>query len=135
MTAQQETRELMANLERAGIAPTFDQANTLRRASLTLHRWAEAECGDSNDYASYSIERDETTDKPYRCVYPHSSNDVRRTPIADREKAALARIAAICADLGAYYFHQGDPRGCALYVARVPLTDTNYSGRGVAVVA
>lgn len=38
---------------------TSDEAWRLRRISRTLHRWAEAECGESNDYCSWSIERAE----------------------------------------------------------------------------
>lgn len=38
---------------------TADEIAQLRRIERTLHRWAEAECGDSNDFASWSIERAE----------------------------------------------------------------------------
>ena len=37
----------------------------LRRISMTLSRWGELECGDSDNYKSWSIERDKETDKPY----------------------------------------------------------------------
>lgn len=115
--------------ERLGIS--FDDANTLRRAERTLHTWAEQECGAGNDNASWSIERDETTNKPFRCVYPHSGT-MTRTPIADREAGALKRVAKVCEANGLHFYHQTDPRGCALYVSREPLTDQNYSSRGVA---
>lgn len=108
-------------------------ANTLRRAEMVLHRWAEQECGDGNDYASWAIERDDNTGKPYRAWYPHVG-PATRTRIADREAGALRRVAKVCAEHGLYYFHQGDPRGCALYVAREPLTDSNYTN-GFAVTA
>lgn len=127
MTATQKT-ELVAR--RLGIP--FAAAETLRRAELTLHRWAEQECGDGNDYASWAIERDEVTGKPFRAWYPHQGT-ATRTAIADREAGALRRVAAVCAELGLYYFHQSDPRGCAIYVAREPLTNSNYSTVGKAV--
>ncbi len=140
MSARNETIALMhaltARLDcsvsgHPGIA--FDDVNDLRRAQITLHRWAEQECGDGNDYASWAIERDEQTDIPYFCRYPHTGK-MTRTRIADREKGALRRVAAICTRLGLHYFHQTDPRGCALYVSTEPLTDVNYN-RGVAMVS
>ena len=117
-------------LANRGVPASLDEARTLRRAEKTLHRWAEQECGDGNDYASWAIERDETTGKPYLCTYPHAGKS-RRTLIADREAGALRRVAAVCKALGAFFYHQGDPRGCALYVAAEPLTNANYTN-GVA---
>ena len=126
MTIQHETALIASRL---GIP--FDAVNTLRRASLVLHRWNEQECGDGNDYASWSIERDETTGKPYRCWYPHNG-PMTRTLIADREAGALRRVSAVCKEHGLSFYHQTDPRGCALYVAREPLTDSTYTrGYGV----
>lgn len=127
MTATQES-ELLAR--RFGI--DFDAANTLRRAQIVLHRWAEQECGDGNDYASWSIERDETTGKPFRCFYPHTGTSYR-TRIADREAGALRRIRQVCTANKLHFYHQTDPRGCALYVAREPLDGCNYSSKGFAV--
>lgn len=124
--ARAKTYKLQARLSRAGINADFDVAHTLRRAELTLQRWAELECGDSNDYASWAIERDDTG-KPYRVTYPHGSNNVRRHAVPDREKGALRRVQAT----GLYFYHQTDPRGAALYVANVPLNDQNYSTTGV----
>jgi hypothetical protein len=109
--------ELMRQLEARGFS--FDEAESLRRIEMTLHRWAEQECGDGNAYASWAIERDQETDKPYRCVYPNDSNNVRRTPIPDREKGALKRLAKIMESHPDFVsYHQGDPRGCALYILR-----------------
>jgi hypothetical protein len=93
-----------------------DEVDAMRRIESTLHRWAEGECGDGNDYASWSIERDETTGKPYRVMYPHQGKSYRNA-IPDREKGALLRLARIMKghpDFTAY--HQTDPRGCALYI-------------------
>src|SRR3990167_3812184 len=72
MSARNDTIALQHQLTQRGILATFYDANTLRRAQLALHRWAELECGDGNDYASWSIERDEKTNLPYLCTYPHT---------------------------------------------------------------
>ena len=98
--------------ERYGI--TADDADSLRRIEMTLHRWAERECGDGSNWC---IERDEVTGKPFN-VY-HGEGKARRYPIADRESGALRRLGIIMArhpDLLAH--HQTDPRGCALYILR-----------------
>lgn len=133
MTARDETYALMQHIsQRTGKSLDFDAVNTLRRAQITLQRWGEQECGDSNDFASFSIERDEETSLPYRCVYPHTGK-MHRTRIADKEAGALRRVAAICKANGLHFYHQGDPRGCALYVSHEPLPANDYT-RGVACV-
>lgn len=108
-------------------------ANVLRRAQLTLHRWAELECGDGNG----CIERDDATGKPFYYRANHSYLDPHdpraRYRIADREAGALRRVAEVCKRNGLHFYHQTDPRGCALYVSREPLTDSDYN-RGVAMV-
>jgi len=96
-----------------------EEAFALRRISMTLHRWYEQECGDGNNYASWSIERDEETNKPYRCIYWHDGNNEKYS-IADREKGAYKRLAKILANhpkLTSYC--QTDPRGASLYILRV----------------
>jgi hypothetical protein len=130
MTARNDTYALMQRFAARGIALSFEHANTLRRAELTLQHWGEQECGDSNDYNSWTIERDEVTGIPYRCVYPHDSNKVRRYRVPDRERGALRRIKAICEFYGLHFHHQTDPRGCALYVSNEPLPENDYT-RGV----
>jgi hypothetical protein len=126
MKAYKKTYTLLERLERRGINSSFEQANTLRRAELTLQRWAELECGDGNDYQSWSLERDEH-DKPFMCYYPHDSNKVRRIPTPDKEKGALKRIAAVCNELNIHFYHQTDPRGCSLYVSREPISGNDYT--------
>lgn len=114
--------KLLARLVSLGFA--WDDAAKLRRIQMTLHRWAELQCGDGNDHCSWSIERDETTGKPFRCVYPHNST-MTRYSIADREKGALKRLQAILAAYPEWtYYHQTDLNGCAI--------DQVYT-RGVAV--
>jgi len=112
-----ETHNMLSRLERMGIST--DDALALRRISMTLHRWHELECGDSNDFSSWGIERDETTGKPFMVSRPHTSNKVFRHSIADRETGALKRLDKLMErypELAAYV--QGDPRGAALYVYR-----------------
>lgn len=125
----------------------YDESQQLRRISMTLSKWAEDECNGD-------IQRDEKTGKAFRVFrthpsvcYNHSeySGIVKehRHAVADREAGALKRLKAILAnhtEIGA--FHQGDPRGCALYVfrradfteAELAEMDRHYT-RGLAVCA
>ena len=135
-TSVKERVEVIRRLQDAGIS--YEHANALRRISMTLQRWGELECGDGNDYASWAIERDEATGKPYMVRYPHDGKP-HRTPVADREKGALKRLQAIMTHYPAYVaYHQTDPRGAAVYVVRkddIPegaKLDSCYN-RGIAV--
>lgn len=117
---------------RTGVLLDFDDAHTLRRAERTLHTWAEQECGDG-----YScITRDEATGKPYREI-SGTSGKSRRYPVPDLEAGALRRVRDVCRRNGLEYYHQTDPRGCALYVASQArgMDDSNYNTAGVAVIA
>ena len=136
--AERQTRMLDA-LRKHGVATNDVWA--LRRISMTLQRWHELECGDSNNFASWAIERDgdEPDSKPYMVRWSHDRPKPSKTPIADRETGALKRLKAIMSRYPQLaYYVQGDPRGCALYVLRpsdVPegsSLDSCYS-RGVAV--
>ena len=124
MSARTETYALMQRLGSRGINATFEQANTLRRASKTLSSWAEKECGSDRG----CVERDEETKRTYWL----NASTGQRTPCLDLETGALARVMNVCAELGVWYYHQADPRGCALYVSAEPLSDSDYN-RGVAV--
>src|SRR5574338_77404 len=110
------TMEMIDRLRNLGLS--LPEAIKLRRAAMTLHRWAELECGDGNDYASWAIERDEETGKPFMCTYPHNGA-TRRSPVADREAGALRAVKSVLnnhPDLWSY--HQTDPRGASLYIGR-----------------
>jgi hypothetical protein len=132
MSAYQKDIELCGRILRCtGVSISIEQANTLRRAELTLHRWAELECGDGNEYGSWCIERDEKTEVPY-LVHHHYQHGrgkdfTTRNRVADREAGALKRVAALCASVGLHFHHQTDPRGCQLYVSNEPLTSSNYT--------
>lgn len=101
-------------------------AESLRRISMTLHRWFEAECNGDFEINEDGIPgRDHGTDTFY--------------PIPDRETGARKRLASIMKNYPALTAYvQTDPRGCALYILRpddVPAgatIDSCYS-RGLAV--
>ena len=127
---------------------TIDEADTLRRISMTLRRWYELECG----IDAGCIERDDATGKPRFFSYSG-----RRWPVADREAGSLRRLARIVAarnerqpamsvvmlpDRAApdrlETYIQPDPRGAALYILRpgdVPLgaDPASYYTRGICV--
>ena len=124
-------------LESEGV--TYQDAQALRRISMTLHRWHEMECGTDRG----AIERDEETGLTYwynaNARYL-SANDPRAyTRIPDREKGALKRLAAIMARYPHLtHYVQRDPRGCALYILRMQdiieeLEADSYYNRGIAV--
>ena len=125
MNAAEKTQAIAKRFAYRGISISQDDVNTLRRAAMTLHRWSELECGNGDNYKSWSIERDEQTNLPYMCIYPHQDSMLRyRVP--DREQGALKRIQKLCKRLSLHYYHQTDPRGCSLYVSNQPITDTDY---------
>lgn len=135
-TTARERAEVIARLIQLGIS--FGDAEALRRIAKTLHSWFEQECGNSNGYSSWSIARDETTGKPFHCVYPHAGK-MSRHPIPDREAGARKRLAAIMVNYKRKLvpYIQGDCRGASLYICRKADVngheiDSVYS-RGVAV--
>lgn len=142
---------------------TVEEAETLRRISLTLHRWSELECG--TDHAclvrgawnrdTQTFDYDEAGAPYYEFAGGTGKHRYARTP--DRERGALRRLEAIVkarntrqrvqaatgdvlgpatSNVAAYV--QGDPRGCALYILRpgdVPDGKDvgEYYSRGIAV--
>ena len=117
---------------------TYDEAESLRRISMTLHRWHALECGDGNAYADWCIERAENGE-PFmvRHVYAHDGKGGAtkyRTRIPDRERGAHKRLAAIMKERNErldpgmsiaervdhllFGYVQTDPRGAALYILR-----------------
>ena len=119
MTKQErETRHRTYNALQA-LGFTFDECEKLRRISMTLHRWHELECGNSNDWASWAIERDEETEIPYLVTHHYHQNKPTRRRVADREAGARKRLAEILESKpGISAYIQGDPRGAALYILR-----------------
>lgn len=86
------------------------EINILLRAERTLGRWATDECN-----GDIQRDGDDGEGKPFR-VY--GRNHEHRYAIADREAGALRRVSEICRRHGVTFYHQGDPRGCALYIIR-----------------
>jgi len=123
---QAQNRENIINqLSNQGITRT--DAETLIRAEMTLHRWAERECNGE-------LERDDETGKPYVV----NTRTMRRYPTSDREAGAIRRINAITSLAGLAYYHQTDPRGAALYILRpgdVPegCNAESYYSRGLCI--
>jgi hypothetical protein len=86
-----------------------DDANALRRISMTLRRWFEHECN-----GVIQRDGDEPDSTPY---YFNPDTGRKGGRVADRETGARKRLTAIMAKyptLTAYV--QGDPRGCSLYI-------------------
>jgi hypothetical protein len=65
-TKRQRQARFFDMMTRVGFNTT--ETETLLKAERTLQRWAEAECGTGTDTHTVSIERDETTGKPFRRV-------------------------------------------------------------------
>lgn len=133
--------ESIRRLRDAGFS--FDDAIALRRISMTLHRWHELECGDGNNYSSWSIvrghkDRDGTfryddAGKPYLERHFHDSNKPRYEALSDREKGAQKRLLAIVNRYRGWSgYIQTDPRGCALYMLPPGVTEDRYNS-GIAV--
>jgi len=108
---------------------TFDECEKMRRISMTLRRWFELECGNSDGPREWCIERDEN-EKPFFVTRYHGKEKTTetRTPTPDREAGARRRLEAIIrarnirqplqeSPLVSSYI-QGDPRGAALYILR-----------------
>lgn len=147
--AMRQTRQLYV-LQSLGF--TQEEAESLRRISMTLQRWHELECGTDRG----CIERDgENADGRPFLTYERGNGTRGRYPIADREAGAHKRLAAIIGQrngrpaikdgrlnahpagkLSAYV--QTDPRGAALYILRpgdVPqgADAGSYYSRGICI--
>ena len=119
MTRKEAIRQTIQADNLRALGFTRDEAEKLRRISMTLHRWHEMECG----VVGGCVERDEETGKTFWL------NDMtgRRFPTPDRETGALKRLAAImearALRVGGGHVTlathiQTDPRGAALYILR-----------------
>jgi hypothetical protein len=91
---------------------THDEVDTLLRCQRVLHTWAEHECNGD-------IERDETTGKCYWVRdFGRADGKISRSLRPDNETGALRRADNIAEAHGLTIYHQGDPRGCCLYLLR-----------------
>ncbi len=129
-TKAENLARLLINLTALGF--TFAEAQRLRRIEMTLSRWSTEECNGT-------IQRDgeDGDGKPYR-TYGGYVGGLNQEPgrhfIPDREAGARKQLDAIMAahpELWSY--HQGDPRGVALYVGRkadLPKDYFTVTGKG-----
>ena len=113
---------------------TQDEAESLRRISITLHRWHERECGTDSGCIERGhkngVLREFTHDENGAPHWAdHSGDRPRYYRIPDRERGAQKRLAGILQDCNARMlplqspakltaYVQGDPRGAALYILR-----------------
>jgi hypothetical protein len=124
-----EQYQMVRALEAEGV--TYQDAQALRRISMTLHRWHEAECGTEHG----CIERDEETG----LAHWYNPDVGTRYRTRDMETGALKRLSIIMARYPHLtHYIQGDPRGCALYILRMQdiieeLEAGSYYNRGIAV--
>ncbi len=142
MTKQEAIRQTHQENALLSLGFTRDEAEALRRISMTLHRWAEHECNGA-------IQRDgENGDGDPFWYNTNTGRKFGRVP--DRERGAMKRLERIVSERNKRavlpdtsktaigYYVQGDPRGCALYILRpgdVPegKTADGYYSRGIAV--
>ena len=123
-----------------GLGFTAEEADKLRRISMTLQRWHELECGIDNG----CVERNEQTG----LTYWRSEHTGRLSRFPDRETGALKRLRNIVHDRNIRqpraedpllsFYVQTDPRGAALYILRpqdVPegKDPASYYSRGICV--
>lgn len=129
-TTAKERAEVLDRLIKLGVS--YADACTLRRIAMTLHRWFELECGDSNDYASWVIVRgtkagkvfthsEDGTGQPYLERHYHDrlapSYTRTYTRIPDKETRARTRLAKIMTHYPqCHAYTQTDPRGASLYL-------------------
>lgn len=96
----------------------YQDAETLRRAAMTLHRWSEHECNGVIQRAEFGMfdhkGRPMPAGKCYTAYNIDGPGPVRYAPTADRETPAIKRAEAIAAKYGATLEYQGDPRGWPL---------------------
>lgn len=116
MNRKEATRQTHQQDTLRGLGFTNEEADKLRRISMTLQRWHELECGIDGG----CVERDNNGK-----TYWKNEHSGRRTPIADRETGALKRLENIIksrntirAEDPLSFYVQTDPRGAALYILR-----------------
>jgi hypothetical protein len=159
MNKQELVARLLNSLVNLGF--TYAEAQRLRRIEKTLNRWAVDQCNGD-------IQRDEETGKPYRYYGRGTSGPFLTTLVPDRETGALKQLARIVADRNerdhreatanrlqyrdpngktesspVVSYHQGDPRGCSLYIIPAKelkqdgkiLPVSQYYNRGIAICA
>jgi hypothetical protein len=106
----QELYKTIFTLHAAGISR--EDAAALRRISLALRAWFTHGCNGT-------IQRDDTTGKPYAYYEGRNGAVYRGNRVPDRETGAMRRLEIIMRRYpNLSYYVQGDPRGAALYILR-----------------
>ena len=96
-------------------AASFAKLCSLERK---LQKWGEEECNGTIQW--------DDNDQPRRYHLDRYGAPTRPgARIVNREAKWLAEAEAIAKQLGGHIYHQGDPRGCALYFYR----DSDLEGR------
>jgi len=158
MTRKEAVRQNAQADTLATLGFTYEEAESLRRISMTLRRWHELECGTDSacivrgrwNQETQAFDYDDGGAPYYEFANSSGRNRYSRTP--DRENGAKKRLVAIIGARNARvkpengqtridpiaYYIQTDPRGAALYIIRpgdVPDgSDVNsYYTRGVCV--
>ncbi len=144
MTRKEAVRQTHQENVLLGLGFTREEAEALRRISMTLHHWYEHECNGA-------IQRDEVTGKPFWYNGNARGAYASHYPMADRERGAEKRLAAIIKARNARFANAGngqehlvstylqtDPRGAVLYILRpgdVPEGKDagSYYNRGICV--
>lgn len=122
-TKQERTIRLYTRLMKLGYE--YDEVTALLKASRQLTRWGEALCNGD-------VYRHENTRKPF---YKNG------TAYRDIEASALFKIGVIVGKHESHqFYHQQDPRGCALYILppdTIPANGTveSHYTHGIAVCA
>jgi hypothetical protein len=122
---------VQSRLQSRGIEINSQDLRALILASRGLGRWFEQECGQSNNCASWGIDRDPETGRPERVLHWREGNTTRYQ-IRDMERTYRSRVENICKDLGLRYYIQSDPRGASLYISSAPIGPSDYTN-GVAI--
>ena len=148
MTRKEAMRQTDQQNRLMGLGFTADEADQLRRISMTLHRWHERECGTDSaclvrgrwNHENQTFEYD---DHGFAFEeYANGSGRRRYHRVPDREQGALQRLRRIISDrnqrvitatpepdtiqgcvdnainLSVRPYIQADPRGAALYLLR-----------------
>jgi hypothetical protein len=128
MTRREAMRQSMMFDRLRSLGFTQDEAEQLRRISLTLSHWAERECnedirrgflrdGKVVDCSNEQECREQGKTRRTWLVWTKHDGSEGHYTIPDRESGALRRLRAIMANHpNLTYYHQTDPRGAALYI-------------------
>lgn len=150
MTRKEAIRQTRQSDVLVSLGFTRDEAESLRRISLTLHRWSEHECN-----GAIQRDGDDGDGQPF---WYNTFTGRKSHRVPDRERGALRRLKTIVDRVNLHvrhgvmpdgsgdpnrigalsYYVQGDPRGCSLYILRpgdVPEGQRadGYYSRGIAV--